>query len=157
MRRFAICCAVVLIGCDKPKDQPAADAAADTPAPAAPAAPAPISLADVAGKWAVRTMNETGDSTLVSYEMVASADSSAWNFTFPGRKPIPMRIIAVAGDSIVSESGPFESALRKGVQVRVTQVLRLQDSKLMGTTTARYATKSADSIAHLRLEGTRAP
>ena len=100
MRRFAICCAVVLIGCDKPKDQPAADAAADTPAPAAPAAPAPISLAAVAGKWAVRTMNETGDSTLVSYEMVASADSSAWNFTFPGRKPIPMRIIAVAGDSI---------------------------------------------------------
>ena len=126
-------------------------------APAAPAAPAPISLADVAGKWAVRTMAESGDSTLLSYEMVAGADTSGWSFLFPNRKPVPMRVVAVAGDSIVTEAGPFESVLRKGVQVRVVNVTRLQDGKLVGATTARYATRGPDSVAHLRFEGTRAP
>ncbi len=126
-------------------------------APAAPAAPAPISLADVAGKWAVRTMTESGDSTLLTYEMVAGANTSGWSFNFPNRKPVPMRVVAVAGDSILTEAGPFESLLRKGVQVRVVNVNRLQDGKLVGTTTARYETKGPDSVAHLRFEGTRAP
>jgi hypothetical protein len=156
VRRFAIgCCAVVLVGCTKPKEEPAMDTTAA--APAAPAAPAPISLANVAGKWAVRTMAESGDSTLLSYEMVAGADTAGWSFLFPKRKPVPIRVVAVAGDSIVTEAGPFESLLRKGVQVRVVNVIRLQDGKLLGATTARYATRGPDSVAHLRFEGTRAP
>ena len=108
MRRFAMCCcAVVLVACSKSKDQPAADEMAD--APAAPAAPAPIALADVAGKWAVRLMPESGDSTLLSFEMVATGDTSGWTFNFPKRKPVPVRVVAVDGDSIVTEAGPFES------------------------------------------------
>jgi hypothetical protein len=126
-------------------------------APAAPAAPAPIALADVAGKWAMRTMTESGDSTLVSWEMVTSTETSGWSFTFPNRKPIPMRVLAVAGDSIVTEAGPYESALRKGVQVTTVSVTRLQDGKLVGTTTAHYATTGPDSVLQLRFEGTRAP
>ena len=126
-------------------------------APAAPAAPAPISLADVAGKWAVRTMPESGDSTLLSYEMVVGADTSGWSFNFPKRKPVPIRVVAVAGDSIVTEAGPFPSNLRKGVQVTSRTVNRLQDGKLVGATTARYATSGPDSVRHLRFEGTRAP
>ena len=126
-------------------------------APEAPAAPAPIALADVAGKWSVRSMSERGDSTLVSYELVAAGDTSGWSLNFPKRKPIPMRVVAVAGDSIVTEAGPFESVLRKGVKVSTNSVIRLQDGKLVGTTVAHYATSGADSVRNLRLEGTRAP
>ena len=156
MQRFALgCCAIVLVGCTKPKEEPAVDTTAA--APAAPMVPAPVALADIAGKWTVRVMPETGDSTLVTYEMVAAADASGWSLNFPKRKPTPMRVIAVAGDSIVTEAGPFESLLRKRVQVRIVNVARLKDGKLVGTTTARYETKGADSVARLRFEGTRKP
>ena len=102
-------------------------------------------------------MAESGDSTLVTYEMVASSDSSGWSLNFPKRKPVPVRIVAVEGDSIVTEAGPFESVLRKGIKVTTHSVNRLQDGKLVGTTTAHYATKDADSVRNLRFEGTRAP
>jgi hypothetical protein len=156
VRRFAMCCcAVVLVGCSQSKDQPATDEMAD--AAAAPAAPAPIALGDVAGKWSVHLMPESGDSTLLSYEMVATGDTAGWAFNFPKRKPVPVRVIAVAGDSIVTEAGPFESNLRKGVQVTSRTVNRLQDGKLVGATTARYATSGPDTVAHFRFEATRAP
>lgn len=126
-------------------------------APATPAAPAPIALADVAGKWAVRVTPEGGDSAVLNFEMIATGDTSGWMFNFPKRKPVPVRVLAVDGDSIVTQAGPFESMLRKGVQVTSTTVNRLQDGKLVGMTTARYATKGPDSVAQLRFEGTRAP
>lgn len=155
MRPLAFCCcAIVLVGCTKPKEQPATDAMTDSaPAPAAPAA---LALADVAGKWAMRTMNESGDSTLLTYELVATADPSGWTFNFPKRPPVPARI-AAAGDSIVMDAGPYESLLRKGVQVTTHGVARLQDGKLVGGTTAHYKTTGPDSVLQLRFEGTRAP
>ena len=146
------CCAAVLIGCAKSEEQPARDTTA-----AAPATPATISLGDVAGKWAVRTMTESGEKTLVSFEMVASGDTSGWTFNFPNRKPVPVRVVAVEGDSLVTEAGPFESVLRKWVKVTTRTVNRLEDGKLVGATTAHYATSGPDSVRHLRFEGTRAP
>ncbi len=153
------CCAAVLIGCAKSEKEPAPDttAAAAPAAEATPAPPAKLSLADLAGKWTVRTMAETGDSTLVTFEMVATADSSGWKFNFPKRKPIPVRVVAVDADSLVTEAGPYESVLRKGIQVRTHTVSRLQDGKLVGTTVAHYATSGPDSVRNLRFEGTRAP
>jgi hypothetical protein len=126
-------------------------------APETPAAPAPIALADVAGKWSMRTMTESGDSTLVTYELVATGDTSGWSLNFPKRKPVPIRVVAVAGDSIVTEAGPFESVLRKGIKVTTNSVFRLQNDKLAGTTIAHYATRGADTVRNLRVEGTRAP
>ena len=156
MRRLMLaCCAIALVGCNKPKEEPPMESTAA--APEAPAAPAPIALADVAGKWSVRSMSESGDSTLVTYELVAAGDTSGWSLNFPKRKPIPMRVVAVAGDSIVTEAGPFESVLRKGVKVSTNSVMRLQDGKLVGTTIAHYATSGADTVRNLRIEGTRAP
>jgi hypothetical protein len=156
MRRLMICCcAIALVGCNKPKEEPAMESTAA--APEAPAAPAPIALADIAGKWSVRSMTESGDSTLVTYELVASGDTSGWSLNFPKRKPVPMRVVAVAGDSVVTEAGPFESVLRKGIKVTTNSVMRLQDGKLVGTTIAHYATSGADTVRNLRIEGTRAP
>ncbi len=156
MRRLTLCCcAVVLASCSKSKDQPPEDAMAD--ATAAPPTPAPIALTDVAGKWTVRLMPETGDSTLSSYEMVATGDSAGWELHFPKRPSVPVRIVAVDGDSIVTEAGPFESVLRKGVQVTSRSVNRLQDGKLVSVITAHYKTKGSDSVLTLRSEATRAP
>jgi hypothetical protein len=89
--------------------------------------------------------------------MVATADTSGWTMTGPKGKPVPVRVVAVAGDSIVTEAGPFESFIRKGVQVTTRTVSRLQDGKLVGTIEAHYATKSGDSVSTRRSEGTRAP
>jgi hypothetical protein len=157
MRRLCLwCCIAVLVGCQKPKEQPAADTtAAMAPAPEA-AAPAPLSLADLAGKWNMRTMPEDKDTTLVAYQLVAGADSSGWVFNFPKRKPVPVRVQA-SGDSLITEAGPYESLLRKGVQVTTNSVLRLKDGKLTGTTIAHYKTTGPDTVRQLRVEGTRAP
>jgi hypothetical protein len=153
MRFFvSLCCAAVVAGCSKPDAPPAAD----TTAVAAPA-PAPISLAEVAGKWTVRTMAENSDSVLVTSEMTATADTSGWVTIVPGRPPLPTRVVEVAGDSITTEFGPFESVLRPGVQVTTRTVMRLRDGKLVGSLVARYVTTGADSVTRLRLEATRAP
>lgn len=159
MRRFALfCCAAVLGGCAKSENRAADDRTAMDTVAAAPATPAAsaISLADVAGKWKVRSTDEAGGN-VVETKLVATADTSGWTLTGPNRKPVPVRVSAVAGDSIVTEAGPFESFIRKGVQVTTRAVYRLQGGKLVGTTEARYATKGGDSVAQRPTEGTRAP
>ena len=153
MRFFvSLCCAAVVAGCSKPDAPPAQD----TTAVAAPA-PAPINLAEIAGKWTVRTMAENSDSVLVTSEMTVTADTSGWMTMIPGRPAMATRVIEVAGDSIVTEFGPFESVLRPGVQVTTRNIMRLRDGRLVGTLIARYPTAGADSVVRLRLEATRAP
>lgn len=160
MRPLAfLCCAAVLAGCTKPQDRAVEEGTArDTvaAAPETPAASATISLTDVAGKWKIRSTDEAGGN-VIETELLATANPSGWTLTGPNRKPIPVRVIAVGGDSIVTEAGPYESFLRKGVQVRTRAVNRLQDGKLVGTIEARFAMKGRDSVAYRRSEGTRAP
>jgi len=154
MRRFTLlCCTAAFVACAR-TDQPAdTTAAVATPPPE----PAPIMLSDVAGRWDVKGMAEGSDTTLVTYVFNATADTTGWTITFPNRRPIPVRVVSVAGDSITIAAGPYESVLRKGVQVRTTGPMRLRDGKLVGTVTARYATKRPDSVTIVRVEGTRAP
>ena len=163
MHRFhLICTAVILAACGKSAGHGADEhAAMDTSAPAGPAAqaaPAPeatIALADVAGKWNMRTMDENGKNP-VHAVLSATADTSGWTMTAPERKPVPVRVVAVAGDSIVTERGPYESFILKGVQVRTRNVSRLQDGKLVGVTEAHYALKDGrDSVARRPSVGTR--
>ena len=152
--------ALLLAGCNSPADRPAAatgEAAGGSEAAPMDESPATISLSDVAGTWAVRSTVEGDESTVVNYDLIADADRSGWSLKFPGRDPIPLRVVAVEGDSIVIEGGPFESVLRKGVQVRTVVVSRLQDGRLVGTTVARYEGQGPDSVARLRFEGTRKP
>jgi hypothetical protein len=135
-------------------EQPATDTAA-TAAP--PAAPTSISLADVAGRWNVEAKGETSDSVLVRYVMNATADTTGWTITFPDRPPVPVRIVAVEGDSIRIAAGPYQSVLRPGTNVTTAGALRLRDGKLVGMTLATYSGGGADSTLRVRVEGTRAP
>ena len=127
-----------------------------TPPPAPEAAPAaPISLKDVAGTYAFTGKNEAGDTTLVTYDLTATGDTTGWTLTFPKRKPIAQRVVSVAGDSIVLEAGPYDSQIQKGVKVRTQTVYRLQDGKLIGRTVARYDTKGPDTLRIVMSEGIR--
>jgi hypothetical protein len=157
MRLFAIlsCAAAVIVACGKGDSK--ADSAAAAPAAMTPPPPKPIALADVAGKWNVKGMNETGDSTLATYVLVATADTTGWTITFPNRKAIPVRVGPVAGDSIVIDAGPYESVLRRGMQVTTHGALRLQNGMLVGMSTAHYKTTKPDSVRRVKTEGMRAP
>jgi hypothetical protein len=163
MHRFPLICAVaILAGCSRPAGRGADERAPmDTSAQAGPAtqaAPAPaatVSLADIAGKWKMRTTDESGGHP-VEAVLNATADSSGWTITAPKRKPVPVRVVAVAGDSIVTESGPYESFILKGVQVTTRNISRLQDGKLVGVTEAHYALKGGrDSVARRSSVATR--
>jgi hypothetical protein len=158
MRRCASLCyaAFILAACTKSHETAAADTGAGA-LRAADSAPVTISLGDVAGRWTVRSVPESGDTSAVLSQLNASADTSGWTMTLPNRPPVTTRVVAVAGDSIVTENGPYESVLRKGVQVTTRSVMRLRDGKLVGTTVARYSTAGADSLLRLRTEATRTP
>jgi hypothetical protein len=155
MRVVTSCClAVLLMGCGKSAEKPA-DAEVGA-ADVMDEAPAGISMADLAGTWNIKSKLD-GSDKVITYDLVASGDGSSWTVNFPGRDPVPARVVATGGDSVVWESGPFESVIRKGVTVKKSRVTaRLQNGKLTGTTTAVYDAKGADTVAHLTVEGTRA-
>src|SRR5207248_1801204 len=142
MRHIVLLAAAATIaGCAKADNKPA-----DTAKPAAAqAAPAGISLADVAGKWNVVGKDATTDSTLTTYVFNATADTAGWTITYPNRPPVAVHVLAVSGDSITAVSAPYESVLRKGVQVTTNSTMRLKDGKLVGLVVAHYNVKTADS------------
>jgi hypothetical protein len=159
-RIIGFCCtALVLAGCGSGDGDAADTLAADTMATMAPpAAASTMSLSQMTGRWNMRVVPESGaDTAATTFVLTATADSTGWTVTFPGRDPLPVRIVSVAGDSIVSELGPYESARRAGVQTVTTSVWRMQGDRITGSSVARYQTTGADSVLRLRAEGTRAP
>jgi hypothetical protein len=160
--RIAICCsAAVLAGCAK-KDNAAVDTTSamassttSTATTTTTVAPAPVNLADVAGKWDMRSVPTTGDTTPTTFVLTATGTTSGWTIKFPGRAAIAERVV-VSGDSLMLEAGPYQSVRRKGVQVVTNGALRLQGGNLVGTNTAHYKVKTADSVLALTTTGTRA-
>jgi hypothetical protein len=156
LRWFALALGVALMGCagqETADDEMVEDTTAMAPEPAAP------SLADFAGTWTFTGTTETGQ-TPPPYELTATADPSGWTFRFPDlpdRGVIPVRVLEVSGDSVVTETDPFESALRPGLQVWTRTVYRLEGDRLRGDLVAHYETTEADSVVHITAEGTRTP
>lgn len=158
--RIALCCcAAVLAGCAK-KDNAAVDTssamASTTTTTTTTAAPATINLADVAGKWNMRAVPTTGaDTTTTTYVLTATSNTSGWTITFPGRAPMAVQV-RTDGDSIMIDAANYQSVRRKGVRVSTNTVSRLQGGNLVGSTTAHYKVKTADSVLTLNSTGTRA-
>lgn len=151
MRGFASSLmALILVACGPPADKPAEDVMGEAPG----GAETGLMLSDLAGTWDMRSTPE-GKDTVITFQMVATGSPDGWALHFPGRDPIPLRVTA-AGDSVLSEAGPFESVIRKGVQVSTRSVFKLENGKLMGRTTASYEGGGADSVLQLHIEGTRA-
>jgi hypothetical protein len=163
--RIASCCiAAVLAGCAKRNDATVDTSSAMassttsstttmTPAPAP--APAPINLADLAGKWDMHAVPVSGDTTSTNFVLTATGTTSGWSIKYPGRAAVPEKVV-VSGDSIITSAGPYPSFRRKGVTVTTNGVLRLQNGSLVGTNTAHYKVKTADSVLVLNTTGTRA-
>lgn len=117
-----------------------------------------LTLDQIAGRWQMRVMLESGDSTLVVHELAVTPDRGGWTMTFPNRAPLPVRVVALEGDSVITEVGPYQSVLRSGnVPVTTRGVYRLRGGRLVGTTIARYAGAGADSVLRVRSVGTRVP
>ena len=160
MRSLAVVSIVALLAaCVKSETStPAADtstaAMAPAPAPAAPAA-APISLKAVAGRYHVTSRGQSGDTTVVTYELNATGDTTGWTITYPNRPVVPVRIISVSGDSIVTETGPFTSVRRAGVPVTTRTTYRWENGQLVGTTVAHYAVKGPDTVRVFIIEGAK--
>ena len=154
---LAALASLVVLGACKKADE-TADTAAAMPAPSTEAAMTSASpMEGLKGKWNMRAVPETGDTTPTVFVLDASGDSSSWTINFPNRPPVPTHVIAAAGDSVVAQSAEYESVRRKGVKVTTTSVFRVQGDRISGTTTAHYKTTGADSVMRLRAEGTKAP
>ena len=164
MSSVSLACSVALFvaGCAK-SDQASKDSAAGAAAvPAAAPAPAPaptpaILLADVAGKWQVRTVPESGtDTSATNYVLTATADTTGWLMTFPSGLKVPLHV-TVSGDSVLVKTGTFASQRRKGVKVMTEGAVRIQGGKLVGTSIAHYTQSGPDSVLRLHVEGTKQP
>ena len=97
-----------------------------------------IKLADVAGTWSIENAakNWAGIDTVVNYELVATATREGWVTNFAGRDPIPTRVVAVRGDSVMIAAGPFETTDYMTVRTRAT--LHFKGDDVSGTMEARY-------------------
>ncbi len=144
MRRRWLFVAAVVGGCATAEKKP------EVPPPPS------FSLADVAGTWNVKAMRDTGDVVLVEYQMTGTANPATWTMTLPNRGPIGIKV-SVDGDSLMTDTGPFESVLRKGVVVATTGVVRLREGQLVGKFVAKYATRMVDSVLTGRTVATRQP
>ena len=149
--RLAIALGFLVLGCGGEAGNDA-DVPAAAPAPAP--APAGLSMADVAGDWTVEVMPENADTTVLTFQLTATADGN-WMMMFPGRTDHITMQATASGDSIISQAGPYPSALRDGVNVTTTGVMRLENGMLVGRTTARYQGATADSVVVLRTRATR--
>ena len=107
-------------------------AAAQQPSPA-------VKLTDVAGVWDSETLGPK-DRVLVTTVETISADGKGWTMRFPEGAPIAVRLVSTAGDSIVTEAGPFPSYLRPGQTVTLLHtVSHYKGNEKWGTAVARYA------------------
>ena len=113
-----------------------------------------IKLAAVAGTWTLENTvkNAAGNDTTVNSELVATANRKGWVTNLAGRPPIPTRVVAVAGDSVVLAAGPYESILRAGQKVRLRETLHFKGDDASGTMEAHY---SSGTVVKGSVKGSR--
>jgi hypothetical protein len=120
------------------------------------AGPAPISLANVAGRWQMSSTPMTGaDTSPTRYILTATADTTGWQIEFPDGVKVPVQV-SVSGDSVFIKTATFSSRRRKNVKVMTEGWSRMQDGRLVGMTTAHYQ-GAKDSVLQLRTDGSRIP
>jgi hypothetical protein len=113
-----------------------------------------VTLSDFAGTWKLHSTDE-GGANPVDTELRATADTSGWTLVGPDKKTYPVRVLSVGGDSVVAESGPRPSWVRKGAQVTTRTVYRMQGDKLVGRIESRFKIGNRDSTGQRTSEGTR--
>ena len=126
----------------QPKPKPAAQQAAAS------------AKAAIAGTWVIESTVKTaaGKDTVVTSLLTAMAGANGWVTHLEGRDPIPTRVVAMGGDSAVTEAGPFQSVARPGQTVTTHETLHFKDDAVWGTIEARY---SNGDVVKGTVKGTR--
>lgn len=154
MRQCALLClSILIVGCNSGERR----TAANSTAAAARAMPAPLALADIAGRWTVSAVRQGSSISYVTYDMNVTGDTSGWTVVFPDRPAMPARVLTLAGDSFVVEIGPYRSVVRPNVKVVARTTGRLVNGRLTGRFAAHYGMSGPDSLVVGRFEATRAP
>ena len=124
------------------------------PKPATQHAAAGITLANIAGAWSIESTVKTsaGKDTVVTSVLVATPDGKSWVTHLAGRDPIATRVVAMGGDSVVTEAGPFPSVVRPGQTVTTQETLHFKGNAISGTIEARY---SNGQVVKGAIKGTR--
>jgi hypothetical protein len=150
---FAAATAVAQQPPAQPKPKPAAQQQPAQQKPAPPHAAASTKPA-VAGTWAMENTVKTaaGKDTVVTSLLTATADTNGWVTHLAGRDAIPTRVVAMGGDSVVTEAGPFQSVVRPGQTVTTHETLHFKDDAIWGTIEARY---SNGEVVKGAVKGTR--
>jgi len=123
----------------------------DTPQVQASRAAPPTELP---GAWSVIAFRAGSDIAYVSYDMTATADTSGWTVTFPGRDPMAVRVLSASRDSIDVVLGPYPSAVRTGATVTAETIGRVVGDRIEGRFIARYD-RGPDPEVRGRFEGRR--
>ncbi len=88
--------------------------------------------------WAGKTLFGPKDSVVTPWVLV-SVDGKSWTLHFPNRDPVPVRVLASGGDSIVMEFGPYSSIMRPGQMVTVRSVGHVKGNEMTGTFESHFA------------------
>jgi hypothetical protein len=65
-----------------------------------------------------------------------------------------LHVVAIAGDSVVSQLGPYKNAANDGQVETIRSVTRIRADKIVGIAETRLAS-NPDSVVRVRLEGTK--
>jgi predicted lipoprotein len=151
MRRHLALAVLALAACARTETPADTTAAAAAPPPPPPA----ITAADLAGTWELKTMPMDKDSVVATSELTATGTMDGWTMKMAGNpQPVPVKVVAIAGDSVVLETGQYNSMLRKGQKVSIHSISHLQSGQLTGVVHAKWA--NGDTVT-LRTTGTKKP
>ncbi|HEY5061678.1 MAG TPA: hypothetical protein VII52_09095 [Gemmatimonadaceae bacterium] len=106
------------------------------------------------GTWHGKSMPEHKDTVLATWTLDAPADSSKWTITMSNGQTIPLHIVAIAGDSVVSQLGPYKNAANNGQVETTRSVTRIQADKIVGIAETRLGS-NPDSVVRIRLQGAK--
>ncbi len=96
---------------------------------------------DFAGRWDGTVTFGSRDSTRLRYILTNERSNDGWMLTFPDHWSTQLRIVTVAGDSLVLEAAPAPSILGSGREpvTRLRSVLHYGGSTLTGSMEILYA------------------
>lgn len=95
---------------------------------------------DFAGRWEGKATFGSPDSITLWYTLTNDRSNDIWTITFPHLGPIQTRVVALAGDSIVTEAALVPSILGSGPgMTRLRTVLHYTGNMLTGSIEVRNA------------------
>jgi len=120
-------------------------------------APAALTADDVAGTWNGMSMREGSDSVVLRWTVMAITPAES-KMVFEGSTDTLTLTNSFDADSMITTSPVYDDPTTPGTNnVTFRSVSRLQDGKLVGTTTVMMADRPDSVVSRGSFEATRAP